>query len=236
MKYRNKFHSHNSINSTLMNMNTDMNSNTSPGDNLENTPWKELKVLGFCSHRASTYPPDRQWLAVFSNWHPSPFLLSEDTDDTDDNDNDDNDDNDGDSSADERQFRLVEQWMMWKKARRYGDEEAALRIMATSDPAEMKRIGRQVKNYDHRDWCNVRYDIVLRGVKAKFMQNHSMLGSLLDTNDQILAEAATYDRVWGIGLHRTDPDTQDPKKWKGLNLLGKALMETRDELLPPSST
>jgi predicted NAD-dependent protein-ADP-ribosyltransferase YbiA (DUF1768 family) len=36
--------------------------------------------------------------------------------------------------------------------------------------------------------------------------------------------------VWGIGLAADDPAATSAATWKGLNLLGFALMDARDEL------
>ncbi|MCI9109817.1 MAG: NADAR family protein, partial [Lachnospiraceae bacterium] len=36
---------------------------------------------------------------------------------------------------------------------------------------------------------------------------------------------------WGIGMGKTNPDAQNPLKWKGSNLLGFALTEVREQLL-----
>jgi ribA/ribD-fused uncharacterized protein len=46
----------------------------------------------------------------------------------------------------------------------------------------------------------------------------------------LLVEASPADRVWGIGLDAHSPDAQQPERWKGLNLLGFALMEVRDAM------
>jgi ribA/ribD-fused uncharacterized protein len=43
-------------------------------------------------------------------------------------------------------------------------------------------------------------------------------------------EASPVDPVWGIGLSQENEHCQNPLKWKGLNLLGFALMEVRDTL------
>lgn len=51
----------------------------------------------------------------------------------------------------------------------------------------------------------------------------------------MLTEASPYDRIWGIRLAADDPLAMDPKKWKGENLLGFALMETRDHLRKTNS-
>ena len=36
------------------------------------------------------------------------------------------------------------------------------------------------------------------------------------------------DRIWGIGLRADHPDAAEPSRWKGLNLLGQALMVVRE--------
>ena len=51
---------------------------------------------------------------------------------------------------------------------------------------------------------------------------------LLETGDSVIAEAAPGDRIWGIGLGCSDPHASNPSKWRGTNILGKALMRTRD--------
>ena len=47
----------------------------------------------------------------------------------------------------------------------------------------------------------------------------------------IFAEAAPWDKVWGIGLGPYDPDSSDIHTWNGENLLGRALMKVRDSLI-----
>lgn len=53
---------------------------------------------------------------------------------------------------------------------------------------------------------------------------------LLETGDQILVECNPKDSIWGIGLSVDNPDALDESKWKGQNLLGKILMQIREEL------
>ncbi|MEZ4537427.1 MAG: NADAR domain-containing protein [Cyanobacteriota/Melainabacteria group bacterium] len=44
-------------------------------------------------------------------------------------------------------------------------------------------------------------------------------------------EASPVDRIWGIGMAKDDPDIESPSLWRGLNLLGYALMEVRARLI-----
>ena len=40
-------------------------------------------------------------------------------------------------------------------------------------------------------------------------------------------EASPLDRIWGVGMEATHADIARPSTWRGLNLLGFALMEVR---------
>lgn len=128
------------------------------------------------------------------------------------------------------QFNCVEQFMMFAKAKMFGDERAACKIMATSDPGKQKALGRQVQGYDDAIWAAKRLNIVAVGCREKFAQNPALLAGLMATKDTKIVEASPYDKVWGIGLGEHDPRALDPSKWLGLNLLGQALMEVRAQL------
>ena len=77
----------------------------------------------------------------------------------------------------------------------------------------------------------MRQVIVYEGLVAKFSQNEELKKRLLETGNDILAECAVKDRIWGIGLSMTDSDRHDMSKWKGQNLLGYALMMVRNKLI-----
>ncbi|SEQ87616.1 hypothetical protein SAMN05216481_11865 [Streptomyces radiopugnans] len=47
----------------------------------------------------------------------------------------------------------------------------------------------------------------------------------------MLVEASPLDRIWGIGLAADDERASDPARWRGLNLLGFALMAARERLV-----
>jgi ribA/ribD-fused uncharacterized protein len=46
----------------------------------------------------------------------------------------------------------------------------------------------------------------------------------------VLVEASPRDRIWGIGMSAGHRDASRPSRWRGLNLLGFALMNVRDQL------
>jgi predicted NAD-dependent protein-ADP-ribosyltransferase YbiA (DUF1768 family) len=54
--------------------------------------------------------------------------------------------------------------------------------------------------------------------------------------DRGFVEASPYDKVWGVRMYESNPDIDDETKWKGLNLLGKVLDETRRILIEEDTT
>ena len=127
-------------------------------------------------------------------------------------------------------FSSMEQYMMYCKASCFHDDSIATRILATADVAEIKALGRLVKNYNENHWNGVRQIAVYEGLCAKFSQNEDLKAQLLSTGDAVLAECAVNDHIWGIGLSMHNPDRFDRSKWKGQNLLGYTLMMVRQKL------
>ena len=163
-----------------------------------------MKYLFFWGHRPSRDGSITS--SCLSQWWPSPFTVDGTT------------------------FATAEHYMMWSKARLFGDTATAARVLDVRHPNEAKTLGRRVGNFDEDRWVAARYDIVVAGSVAKFGQNPELKAFLLGTGDRVLVEASPLDRVWGIGLAADDPRAADPDRWLGLNLLGLALMDAREVL------
>lgn len=127
-------------------------------------------------------------------------------------------------------FCCNEQFMMYCKAKLFEDHATAARILATSEPAEHKALGRQVKGFVEKIWESKRAHYVFVGALAKFQQNPDISRVLLDTWGLELVEAAKYDKIWGIGLSIDDPAIFNRTNWRGMNLLGTTLERVRDAL------
>lgn len=136
----------------------------------------------------------------------------------------------GEFTVDGVTYASAEHWMMAGKARMFGDEEIAQRVLAARTPAEAKKLGRLVKGFDDETWVAGRFELVVAGNVAKFSQDEALRSYLLDTGERVLVEASPLDRIWGIGLAADDIRAQQPAEWRGLNLLGFALMEARARL------
>ncbi|MES1184075.1 MAG: NADAR family protein [Myxococcales bacterium] len=124
-------------------------------------------------------------------------------------------------------YATAEHYMMAEKARLFGDEAALERILQAPSPGAAKSLGRTVQGFDEQRWNAQRFEIVVAGNLAKFSQHRDLGAFLRATKQRVLVEASPVDRIWGIGLSRDDPRAERPEQWRGLNLLGFALMVVR---------
>lgn len=165
---------------------------------------EKVKYLRFWGHRPRA--DGTIGASCLSQWWPSPFTVDGVT------------------------YASAEHWMMVGKARLFGDAAAAQTAVAAKSPAEAKEAGRLVRGFDEAVWERERYALVVAGSLHKFGQDPALREFLLATGDRVLVEASPMDRIWGIGLAADDPRAQDPAAWRGLNLLGFALMDARTGL------
>ncbi|NJO88975.1 MAG: NADAR family protein [Chloroflexia bacterium] len=128
------------------------------------------------------------------------------------------------------EYCCTEQYMMAEKARLFDDIETQNEILKSDSPGKIKALGRKVSNFNEEEWIKNRYSIVRQANVLKFSQNADLKEFLLSSGDKVIVEASPVDSIWGIGLAKDHPDAEFPEKWKGLNLLGFALMEVRNLL------
>ncbi|MFC2661713.1 MAG: NADAR family protein [Eubacterium sp.] len=133
-------------------------------------------------------------------------------------------------TIDGKTFTSIEQYMMYRKAVVFHDEEHAQKVLSLTDAREIKAIGRKVRNYNDTVWNGVRQIIVYEGLMAKFTQNKELRDKLLATGGAILAECNPGDPIWGIAMERDDENRYYMETWKGSNYLGFLLMMVREKL------
>lgn len=125
-------------------------------------------------------------------------------------------------------YRTTEHYMMAGKARLFDDQNSLLKILDARSPAEAKKLGREVENFEQDVWQTNRFKIVVAGNYLKFSQHEALKTFLLNTQQRVMVEASPVDKIWGIGLAEDDLKAQNPYTWEGDNLLGFCLMEVRD--------
>ena len=143
----------------------------------------------------------------FSQFHPSPFVLKG------------------------KSFKCAEQYYAYKKARVFGDHVIAKKIMSSKSPRKMKMLGRKVSGFDEGKWRKRCRHVVRKASIAKYTQNDKLRRKLFQTAGTVLVEASPWDRIWGIGLSKTDHRSLNKKLWRGNNWLGYILTEVRDKLM-----
>lgn len=161
------------------------------------------EYLFFWGHRKSGGSITK---SCFSQWYPANFVIASIS------------------------YESAEHYMMAEKAKLFGDLDVHQKIINAATPDEAKSLGRQVKGFREDLWCEKRFDIVVQGNMAKFSQNPVLKDYLLSTGSKILIEASPVDSIWGIGLAESDERAKSPALWQGLNLLGFALMQTRNQI------
>ncbi|EBF5847858.1 NADAR family protein [Listeria monocytogenes] len=128
------------------------------------------------------------------------------------------------------EYNCAEQFMMAEKAKLFNDMEMREKILAAKHPKQAKDFGRLISGFQEDIWFKNRFNIVMRANQAKFSQNEELKKFLMQTKNRILVEASPVDKIWGIGMAADNKNVENPLYWKGLNLLGFALMAVRDEL------
>jgi N-glycosidase YbiA len=90
-------------------------------------------------------------------------------------------------------------------------------IRLASSPGKAYKLGWARK--PRSDWDSIRNDIMKTALMCKFSQHKELRNSLIDTGNNNIIQRCSWDKYWGDGY----PE-------KGENMLGKLLMEVRDEL------
>lgn len=119
-------------------------------------------------------------------------------------------------TLDEKEYPTVEHWFQSQK---FTDRHLQEKIRLCDTPAVAKRLGRTRDTSFLSNWDEIKEDIMLKGLRAKFMQNETLKNQLLQTGSALLEEEASWDSYWGLG-----------RSGKGKNRMGFLLMKVRDEL------
>ncbi len=104
------------------------------------------------------------------------------------------------------------------QAQKFADPAQRERIRTASGPGEAARLGRRLPDL-RADWEQVKDEVMLRALRAKFTQHDRLRRLLLSTGDAELVEHTKNDSYWADGGDGS-----------GNNRLGVLLMQLRAEL------
>ena len=101
------------------------------------------------------------------------------------------------------------------QSQKFKDTNLRMWIVLSPSPKYIYLLTRIIKKDEIReDWEQVKFDVMLNGLREKFKQNKALRDDLIATGNSLLCEDSS-DKVWGK---------------RGQNMLGKLLMKVRDEL------
>ena len=126
-------------------------------------------------------------------------------------------------------YPTVEHYYQSMKAKEFADEESLKKIMDSRTPKVAKALGRKVKGFMKEVWDEKKREVMLRAVKAKFIQHPELQKQLLETGTRQIGKADPRNTFWGIGTGVSSEKSGDPTKWRGKNELGKMLMAYRQD-------
>lgn len=115
-----------------------------------------------------------------------------------------------------KRWNSVEHYFQAQKFKGTGLES---KIRKANNPNFAARLGRNRKYKIRRDWESVKVNVMREAVLAKFQQNPDICDLLINTGDAKLIEHTGNDNFWGDG-----------GDGKGRNMLGRILMQVREEL------
>ncbi|HZI16282.1 MAG TPA: NADAR domain-containing protein [Myxococcus sp.] len=105
------------------------------------------------------------------------------------------------------------------QAQKFEDPADQEEVRQARTPMLAARMGRDRKRKLRRDWESTKVSVMRDAVRARFSQHEDLKRLLLDTGDAKLVEHTTNDDYWGDGGDGS-----------GKNMLGRLLMEVREEL------
>ena len=124
-------------------------------------------------------------------------------------------------------FTSVEQGYVFGKALAGNDKETCQRIMNTTDPFELKKIGKNI--ISTTKWDAQKERLLQELMVNKFTSNNELKSFLKDTKDLHLFEAVP-DRYFGCGYGLRDKNKIN-KSCPGFNRTGQILMHIRDQYI-----
>ena len=116
------------------------------------------------------------------------------------------------------------------KASVMGDFKSFDDILLSQTPNNVQNLGRLVHPWVQERWDTLVCEVAREVVTQKFASVPGLAPILLSTSGRLIAEMTKRDCNWATGLDLGHKYASIPSQWRGLNILGWALMVARDHL------
>jgi len=105
--------------------------------------------------------------------------------------------------------------------------EVQKKIIEQKSPMAAKMVSKPYRNQTRQDWEKIRISIMRWCLRVKLAQNFKKFGLILEaTYPKDIVEESKRDDFWGA-----KPDKDDSSTLKGVNALGRLLMELRQDYM-----
>ncbi len=84
--------------------------------------------------------------------------------------------------------------------------EIVATVITTSSPGEMKKLTSKLNGFSWKIWEEHSPEIVYTAVYNRCSQNPVMKKYLISAGEKAIVEVSPYDKLWGIGISKEDPD------------------------------
>ena len=128
-------------------------------------------------------------------------------------------------------YNCCEQFIQGEKARIFNDDISHAKIMRESNPYKIKKLGNKIKGFNHQQWRRHCKSIAYKVNLAKYTQNKTLQGILLNSGTKLIAEGSN-DPYWGIGVHLHEKSALDRRHWpnNSRGVMSEILSQIRNEL------
>ena len=99
---------------------------------------------------------------------------------------------------------------------------------------EISQRSRHVDGFNTDEWDKVAAEYMRISLEYKFQRNEQAREFIKNTGNLRLVYANGDQPFWGTGLEFQDSRNDDPSQWKGMNMIGLLLENTRDSVIQPS--
>lgn len=110
------------------------------------------------------------------------------------------------------------------KAKFFNDERIMYLSSVSTNPGSGRDFSKSVRGFNEEKWSTVRYKCLVYILKHKFTQNNNAMNELLNTENKNIYFLSKNKKLGIINF----VDGMNENEFIGENLLGKALVETRE--------
>jgi ribA/ribD-fused uncharacterized protein len=128
-------------------------------------------------------------------------------------------------------YNSAQQALYAEIAKAFNDQENLKKIMIAETPDSIQYSVNDVPGEDNEaKWNDLTNRLIYDINIAKFKRYPELGARLLETKNAVLGAYEPNDNLIGIGISLDDIRSKNPVNWTGQNLLGKALMDIRNQI------